>query len=95
MYETGGHAGTISVRLAATQEQFACNWWPLRNNLHATGGHSVTRQETSRQEVCKKPSLHHNYIMLALESPHHLRMLPTFQLTALGYLVWKMRWYYG
>jgi hypothetical protein len=30
--------------------------------LHATGGHSVTRQEASRQEVCKRPSLHHNYI---------------------------------
>jgi hypothetical protein len=30
--------------------------------LHATGGHLVSRQETSRQEVCKKLNLHHNYI---------------------------------
>ncbi len=64
-------------------------------HVHATGGHLVTRQEASKQEVCKRPSLHHNYIFLALASPHPLRMLPTFQLTALGYLVWKMRWYYG
>jgi hypothetical protein len=50
------------MRLAAMRVQLACDWRPLRNNLHATGGHSVTRQETSRQEVCKRPSLHHNYI---------------------------------
>jgi hypothetical protein len=36
---------------AAMGVQFACDWWPL-----------VTKQETSRQEVCKRPSLHHNYI---------------------------------
>jgi hypothetical protein len=42
--------------------QFACDWQPLGYNLHETGGHSVTRQETSRQEVYKRPSLHPNYI---------------------------------
>jgi hypothetical protein len=30
------------MRLAATQVQFACNWRPLRYNLHETGGHSGT-----------------------------------------------------
>jgi hypothetical protein len=24
----------------------ACDWWPQRYSLHATGGHSVRRQET-------------------------------------------------
>ncbi len=47
---------------AATRVQFACDWRPLGYNLHATDGHWVTRQETSRQVVCKRPSLHHNYI---------------------------------
>jgi hypothetical protein len=69
----------ICMRLAATRVQFACDWRPLRYNLHATGSHSVTRQETSRQEVCKRPSLHHIYIFLALASPHPRRMLPNFQ----------------
>ncbi len=63
----------------ATRVQVACDWWSL-----------VTRQETSRQEVFKRPSLHHYYIVLALASPHPRRMLPTIR-----YLVWKMRWYYG
>jgi hypothetical protein len=35
---------------------------------YATGGHSVTRQETNRQEVCKRPSLHHNYISSCIQS---------------------------
>ncbi len=60
LHATGGHAGV----------QFASDWRPLGYNLHATGGHSVTRQETSRQEVCKRLSLHHNYIFSALASPH-------------------------
>ncbi len=60
----------ICMLLAATGVQFACNCRPLGYNLHATGGHSVTRQETSRQEVCKRPPLHHNYIFLSLGSPH-------------------------
>jgi hypothetical protein len=54
LHATGGPTGTICMRLAATSLQFACDWWPLSYNLHVTGGHSATRQETSRQEVCKK-----------------------------------------
>ncbi len=38
-------------------------------HVHATDGHSVTRQEASIQEVCKRQSLHQNYIFLALASP--------------------------
>ncbi len=30
------------MRLAATRLQFACDWRPLGDNLHATGGHSGT-----------------------------------------------------
>ncbi len=56
--------------LVALRVQFACDWRQLGYNLNATGGHSVTRQDTSRQEMCKRPSLHHNYIFLALASPH-------------------------
>jgi hypothetical protein len=63
MHATGGHAGTICMRLAVTQVQYACDWRLLRYTLHGTGGHSVTRQETSRQEVCKRPSLHHSFII--------------------------------
>jgi hypothetical protein len=48
LHATGGHVGTICMRLAVTRVP--------------TGGHSVTRQETSRQDVCNRPSLHHNYI---------------------------------
>ncbi len=33
---TGGHTGTICMRLAATQEQFACDLQPLMYNLYAT-----------------------------------------------------------
>ncbi len=44
----------------------ACNINKIGGNLHATGGHLVTRQETSRQEVCKRPSLHHYYIFFIL-----------------------------
>jgi hypothetical protein len=58
------------MRLAAMGVQFACDWRPLGYNLHASGGHSGTRKETSRQVVCRRPSLHHNYIFLALASPH-------------------------
>jgi hypothetical protein len=58
------------MRLAATRASFACDWRPLGYNLHATGGHSVTRQETSRQEVCKRLSLHYNCIFLALASDY-------------------------
>jgi hypothetical protein len=28
------------MQLAATREQFSCDWRPLRYNLYATGGHS-------------------------------------------------------
>jgi hypothetical protein len=50
-HATGGPSGIICMRLAATRVQFACNWRPLG-----------TRQEKSRQEVYKRPSLHHTYI---------------------------------
>ncbi len=85
----------ICMRLAATQVQFTCNWRPLRYNLHATGGHSVSRQETSRQEVRKRPSLYIIIIFFSIGKSTSSTMLLTIQLTALGYLVWKMRWYYG
>ncbi len=29
LHATGGHAGTICMRLAATRVQFACDWRPL------------------------------------------------------------------
>jgi hypothetical protein len=82
LHATGGHA-----------VQFAFDWRPLGYNLHATGDHSVTRQDTSRKEVCKRPPLHHNNIFLALASQHPR---PCFWLFSwIGYLVWKIRWYYG
>ncbi len=62
----------------------------LGYNLHVTGGHSITRQETSRQEVCKRPWRYFFSISKSTSSP----MLPTIQMTALGYLVWKMCRYY-
>jgi hypothetical protein len=62
----------------------------IGRNLHATGGHSVTRQETSRQEVCKRPSLHHYYFFSINKSTSSTNLL-TIQLMALGYLVLKMR----
>ncbi len=65
---------------AATQVQFACDWRPLGYNLLVTGGYWVTRQETSRQVVCKRPSLHHNYICLASASPYPWPKRPCFWL---------------
>jgi hypothetical protein len=59
LHATGGPAGTICMQLAATRVQFACDWWPL--------GYKT---RDSRQEVCKRPSLHHNYSFLALAIPH-------------------------
>jgi hypothetical protein len=35
-------------------------------HVHATGSHSVTRQEARIQGVCKRPSLHHNYIFFSI-----------------------------
>jgi hypothetical protein len=29
LHATGGHAGTICMRMAATGVQFACDWQPL------------------------------------------------------------------
>jgi hypothetical protein len=83
----------ICMRLVIMWVQFARDWRPLGYHFQAIGGHSVTRQETSRQEGCKRPFLHQNYIFLALASPHPRHILSTIQLTALGYLVWKMHWY--
>jgi hypothetical protein len=80
LHATGGHAGTICMRLVATRVQFASDWRPL--------GYQTI--ETSTQEVCKRPSLHPYYIFLALASPHPRCMLLTIQLTTIGYLVWKM-----
>ncbi len=61
---------------------------------------AATRLKDKRQadkRCVKRPSLHHNYIFLALASPHHwpMTMLMTIEMTALGYVVWKMHWYYG
>ncbi len=79
LYPSGGQSHANYTRVAASRMQheynrpkFACDWRPLGYNLHATGSHSVTRQDTSRQELCKRPSLHRtgNYIFLALASPH-------------------------
>ncbi len=81
LHATGGHA-----------VQFACNWRPPSYNLHATGGHSASRQETSRQEVCKKAVFTSLLYFLALASSHPRGMIPTIQLTALGYLILKMCW---
>jgi hypothetical protein len=43
----------ICMWLAATRIQFVCDWRPLRYNLHVTGGHPVTRQETSSKRCVK------------------------------------------
>jgi hypothetical protein len=51
----------------AKRVQFACDWRPLGYHLHAIGGHSVTRQETSRQEGCKRLFLHQNYIFFSID----------------------------
>jgi len=78
LHPTGGHVGTICMQLVATGVQFASDWQPLG---------CKTRDKQTR-------GVHHNYIFLALASSHPRRMLPHIQLTALGYLVWKMSWYY-
>ncbi len=73
LHATGGHSGTISMRLAATRLQ-------------------DKRQADKR---CVVVCLYIIIIFLALASQHPRRMLPTIQLTILGYLVWKMCWFYG
>ncbi len=40
LHATGGHAGSICMRLAATRVQFVSHWRPLRYNLHAPGRQS-------------------------------------------------------
>jgi hypothetical protein len=54
---TGGHTGTICMGLAAIQVQFACDLRPPRYNLHATDWRLLGYKK-SRQEVCKRLSLH-------------------------------------
>jgi hypothetical protein len=49
------------MRLAATWVQFACNWRPLRYNLHATGGHSslyATGHQSHTNFACASGKLH-------------------------------------
>jgi hypothetical protein len=83
LHATASHAGTICMRLAATRVQFACEM-------------VATQLQDKRQAdkwCVKRPSLHHNYIFLAwaLGKSTSSAMLLNIQLTALGYLVWKMR----
>jgi hypothetical protein len=59
---TGGHTGTICIGLAAIQVQFACDLRPLRYIWHATDWRQLGYKTSSRQEVYKSLSLHHNYI---------------------------------
>jgi hypothetical protein len=40
LHATGGHAGTIFIRLAATQVQIICDWGPLGYNSYVTGRQS-------------------------------------------------------
>jgi hypothetical protein len=42
LHATGGHVGTIYMRLASTRVQYICDWRPLGYNIYATGVHSGT-----------------------------------------------------
>ncbi len=83
----------------------ACNMNKISQNLHATGCHLGTicmrvaapplpdkRQADKR---CVKGRLYIIIIFFSIGKSTSSTMLLTIQLTALGYLAWKMRWYYG
>ncbi len=98
-------SAAICMRLAATRVLFACVWWPRGYNLHATGGHSGTicmrltatplQDKRQADKRCVKGRLYSIIIFLSKSKSTSLNMLLTIQLTALGFLVLKMRWYYG
>ncbi len=84
LHATGGQVDTICISLAASQVQFACDWW--------------TRLQDKRQadKRCVKGRLCIIIIFFYHLQVHLFRhMLTTIQLTALGYLIWKMCLYYG
>jgi hypothetical protein len=78
------------MRLAAMRVH---DWQPLWYNLHVTGSHSVTRQETADKR-CEKGNLCIIILFFSISKSTSSSMLLIIQLTALGYMVWKMRWYY-
>jgi hypothetical protein len=73
-------------------------------NLHATDDHAgticmplaATRLQDKRQadKRCVKGRLYIIKFFFSISKSTSLTVLLTIQLMALGYLVWKMRWYY-
>ncbi len=46
LHATGGNAGAICMRLAATRVQFICYWRPLGYNLYATVRLAASHMQT-------------------------------------------------
>ncbi len=56
LHATGGHTGTISMRLeAVTQVQFICHWLTLGYNLYATGCQSHAKFAWASGQLRTKP----------------------------------------
>jgi hypothetical protein len=93
------------TQLAASACEVCMRLAASRMNLHATDGHSgticmrlvATRLQDKRQadKRCVKGHLYIIIIFFIIGRSTSSTMLLTIQLTALVYLVWKMRWYYG
>jgi hypothetical protein len=87
------------MQISANHIHVSCDWQPRGYNLHATGGHSgticmrlaATRFQDKRQadKWCVKGRLYILIIFFSFRKSTSSAMLLTFQLTALGYLVWK------
>jgi hypothetical protein len=79
LYPSGCQSHINCTRVAA------CHNNKIDKNLHATGGRLQGKRQADKR--CAKGCLYIIIIFLALASPHPRRMLPTIQLTILGYLV--------
>ncbi len=94
LYLSGRKSHIICTWVAASWMQIVPVWPPVAcnmnkngRNLHATGGHAGA--------ICVKGHIYIIINFFSISMSTSSTMLLTIQLTALGYLVWKMSWYYG
>jgi hypothetical protein len=91
LQKTGGFAPLAHAKFACDWRRVAYNLYPIGCQSHA----NCTLVAASHMQIVSTwPPVTFNMNTINW-SPHPRHMLPTIQLTALRYLVWKMCLYYG
>ncbi len=93
------------MQIVPQWQPVACKLYPRGHQSHATWIKlaeicmrlEATRLQDKRQadKRCVKGCLYIIIIFFSISKSTSSTMLLTIQLTTLGYLIWKMRWYYG